>query len=73
MAKCVMVMSTSSHVGKRVIATVLCRIFRQDGYRGRSSRFKTCREILPSSGKDGTYAVPRRLGLKRPGSRRVRI
>ncbi|NMP23885.1 cobyric acid synthase [Sulfobacillus harzensis] len=33
MAKSVMVMGTSSHVGKSVLATALCRIFRQDGHR----------------------------------------
>ncbi|MDA8206075.1 MAG: cobyric acid synthase [Thermaerobacter sp.] len=33
MVKSVMVMGTSSHVGKSVLATALCRILRQDGYR----------------------------------------
>ncbi|NMP24878.1 cobyric acid synthase [Sulfobacillus harzensis] len=32
MAKSVMVMGTSSHVGKSVLATAFCRIFRQDGF-----------------------------------------
>lgn len=33
MSKSVMVMGTSSHVGKSVLATALCRILKQDGYR----------------------------------------
>lgn len=33
LANSVMVMGTSSHVGKSVMATALCRIFYQDGYR----------------------------------------
>lgn len=32
MAKSVMVMGTSSHVGKSIVVTALCRILRQDGF-----------------------------------------
>jgi adenosylcobyric acid synthase len=33
MSKSIMLQGTSSHVGKSVLATALCRIFRQDGHR----------------------------------------
>lgn len=33
MAKCIMLQGTSSHVGKSVLCTALCRIFSQDGWR----------------------------------------
>ncbi len=33
MAKSIMLQGTSSHVGKSILATALCRIFRQDGHR----------------------------------------
>lgn len=33
MSKAIMLQGTSSHVGKSILATALCRIFRQDGHR----------------------------------------
>ncbi len=33
MSKSIMLQGTSSHVGKSILATALCRIFRQDGHR----------------------------------------
>ena len=33
MAKSVMLMGTSSHVGKSILTTALCRIFQHEGWR----------------------------------------
>ena len=42
LTKVIMVQGTSSHAGKSVLATALCRIFAQDGLEVTHSRRRTC-------------------------------
>lgn len=57
MAKCIMVQGTMSNVGKSLLVTALCRIFRQDGLR--TAPFKSQNMALNS------YVTPEGLELSR--------
>lgn len=57
MAKCIMVQGTMSNVGKSLLVTALCRIFKQDGLR--AAPFKSQNMALNS------YVTPEGLELSR--------
>ena len=62
MAKSIMLMGTSSHVGKSILTTALCRIFRQEGCR--AVPFKAQNMALNSWGARRSHRR-RRQGLLR--------